>query len=173
MRLEREGYELVHREAVTNNSRKLQHEALHLNGEVMIEERLGRLLVHMKKIDAQAWNGEGLPPVGMVVELDKLDMGGWREVQILAHWTGDKRLCDVAIYMPLGENSPSVGQAIAECFRPIRTPEQIAAEERTKAVDEMLALDSYPNGELAGGLMSRRSFCEALYDAGIRRQAQP
>ena len=46
-------------------------------------------------------------------------------------------------------------------FRPIRTPEQIAADEREAAVNGMLCYDAL------GG--SRRGLAEALYDAGFRK----
>ncbi|PCA96263.1 hypothetical protein CJT98_28430 [Pseudomonas aeruginosa] len=55
-------------------------------------------------------------------------------------------------------------------FLHIRTPEQIAAEDREQAMQEMLALDEYPHGQDRGGMMSRADFCRVLYGAGYRRQ---
>lgn len=49
----------------------------------------------------------------------------------------------------------------------IRTPEQIAAEERLKAIDEMAAVyKSNYEGHVKDG-------CQALYDAGYRKQVEP
>ncbi|HBO4307565.1 TPA: hypothetical protein L4U29_004042 [Pseudomonas aeruginosa] len=48
--------------------------------------------------------------------------------------------------------------------------EQIAAEEREKAIDAMLDLD--PPYEDGFGMTSRRQFCEILFDAGYRRQEE-
>lgn len=45
------------------------------------------------------------------------------------------------------------------------------ARERDQVVNAALLLDEYPSGEGSGGLMSRRAFCEALYDTGMLRKA--
>lgn len=44
------------------------------------------------------------------------------------------------------------------------------APDREQAVQEMLLLDVYPFGEERGGVMSRKAFCEAMHDAGYRKQ---
>jgi len=97
-----------------------------------------------------SWSGEGLPPVGTVCEVD-----GENVVIVAHHCNGvhaiyaesitDGLLC----YGDPGE------------FRHIRTPEQIAYEERESAVDEMQAI--YEGGNYHAGLY-------ALYDAGYRKQ---
>lgn len=120
------------------------------------------------------WNGEGLPPVGVNCEysigghswfpceirhvLDNdpdPDADGWTAVIWCPHLEKEQ----VSRVAPVGHFK----------FRPIRTPEQIAAEEREKAVREMLKL--MPNED------PDRSYCEllceALYDAGYRKQVQP
>lgn len=51
-------------------------------------------------------------------------------------------------------------------FRPIRTPEQIAAEERDKAVQAAMD-DTYTLGISD---QSKRILIERLYDAGYRKQ---
>ncbi|WP_288659500.1 MULTISPECIES: hypothetical protein [Pseudomonas] len=79
---------------------------------------------------ASKWNGpeDGLPPVGTVCELQDAT-----EVRILAH---TKRAgAPVAVYQCT--DSESIEAYTASFFRPIRTPEQIAAEERDKAIKEM------------------------------------
>ncbi len=77
---------------------------------------------------APTWNGEGLPPVGTVCELQDAT-----EVRILAH---TKRAgAPVAVYQCT--DSESIEAYTASFFRPIRTPEQIAAEERDNAIKEM------------------------------------
>ena len=112
-----------------------------------------------------AWSGEGLPPVGVVCEVRQKtpyeSSFEWEECRIAMINTGadglpqvctiDKR-GDFAIYYPATD--------IVE-FRPIRTPEQIAADEREAAVNGMLCYDAL------GG--SRRGLAEALYDAGFRK----
>lgn len=119
---------------------------------------------------AQGWNGTGLPPVGTVCEARHEDINGGESVkaEILKHHKNGKAAAFFWIDAPAGE--PNL--LWAGRFTPIRTPEQIAAEEREKAVEEMLALDPYlPNTTF--GMMSRADFCRALHDAGYRKQEQP
>lgn len=53
-------------------------------------------------------------------------------------------------------------------FPPVRTPEQIKAEEREKAIVEMAE-----TMHAATGFGVNRADCEALYDAGYRKQVAP
>lgn len=97
------------------------------------------------------WNGEGLPPVGAVCELQDAT-----EVRILAH---TKRAgAPVAVYQCT--DSESIEAYTASFFRPIRTPEQIAAEEREKAIEEIASL-------IGRGTFSQDA--AAIYDAGYRK----
>lgn len=101
------------------------------------------------------WTGEGLPPVGTVCEF-RVETDDWRSCEVIAHH-GEYAVC----WIHCNKILASSGHAI----RPIRTPEQIATEEREKAIDEMLALRKFP--EISGS----PSFAEAIYDAGYRKQA--
>ncbi|HBN8235681.1 TPA: hypothetical protein L3677_006542 [Pseudomonas aeruginosa] len=111
------------------------------------------------------WDGQGLPPVGTVCIVEPHNtMWGFSstsgyERKILAYY-GE--------YVWLGHaETPLETTRIDKVdFRPIRTPEQIAAEERAKAIEEML---SY---EIGLALTTRRKFCEVLFDAGYRRQEE-
>lgn len=93
------------------------------------------LLENLVPIDQgqQAWNGEGLPPVGIECEhqgtADNMD---WLPVKIIAHTEVRDRVVAVFQY------GDTVTYSDARYFRPIRTPEQIAAEERVKAAQEWL-----------------------------------
>lgn len=111
----------------------------------------------------QEWSGEGLPPAGLVCEhscddnkTDSSD-GGWKEVKIVGHhqFLNDEYLC--AVWVSGTEVSYS---SEGEHFRPIRTPEQIAAEKRDAAIKEMQRLV---------GSCSTFPFAE-LYDYGYRLQ---
>ncbi|HBO7191320.1 TPA: hypothetical protein L4968_007095 [Pseudomonas aeruginosa] len=108
------------------------------------------------------WDGQGLPPVGTACEYRHMIWPEYRpceiryisEESLVAYDNGQEqfyRTCDML-------------------FRPVRTLEQIAAEEREKAIDAMLDLD--PPHENGLGLTSRRQFCEVLFDAGYRRQEE-
>ena len=104
----------------------------------------------------QAWTGTGLPPVGTVCELSRTNgVNSWTKVEIVyiskscvVYRTAIEELCDFSYEM---------------MFRPIPTPEQIAAEDREKALDEMNALSPMLDKTWS------RKVCAALYDAGYRR----
>lgn len=110
------------------------------------------------------WDGQGLPPAGAKCLTDRNDF--LREVTILCH---GKTRTFVFDHVSQEEICLVLKDRV---FLPIRTPEQIAAEEREKAVQEMLALDEYPHGQDRGGMMSRADFCRVLYGAGYRRQEE-
>lgn len=102
-----------------------------------------------------AWTGEGLPPVGTVCEMRRTDYVDvdWQRIEFLCAGSKKAFFRDREGHewsRPLGDLK----------FRPIRTPEQIAAEERRAAIKEMI-------GHIGG---SRRCEAEVLYDAGYRKQ---
>jgi len=101
------------------------------------------------------WGGEGLPPVG--ADCEYFDGGEWMRCEVVAH-----------------RNNAAV--VLSDCYepafvsrqdlRPIRTAEQIAAEEREKAIKQMIS-DTHI---LAGTMSNRRLMAEQLFDAGYRKQ---
>jgi len=124
---------------------------------------------------AQGWTGTELPPAGTVCEaLWNESRDEWFTVKVFGvnehgqpihRWEEGPKKYEY-------QASPLRGACGTYYFRPIRTPEQIAAEEREKAVEAMLSLDPYlPNTTL--GMMSRADFCRALHDAGYRKQEKP
>lgn len=115
-------------------------------------------------IKRPAWNGEGLPPVGTVCEYKPSQLAGeWKEVEVIAHFMSKIM---VAAFIPTGDGIKTVSQAIARCFRPLRTAEQIAAEEREKAVHEILS-------HMRGVDRDKVEMAMSIYDAGYRKQVQP
>ncbi|MDI4068215.1 hypothetical protein QK416_29640 [Pseudomonas aeruginosa] len=105
----------------------------------------------------ETWNGQGLPPTGLLVEWKSGLDHEWRRVTVLAYANGDAWL------QPEDGDSFIVGNP--ENFRRIRTPEQIAAEERSKECDRIFFILSSVERE-----GNRSDMAEALYDAGYRRQ---
>ena len=96
------------------------------------------------------WSGEGLPPVGVVC------MAGCEQVVIVAHHCNGIH----AIYAE-SEVDGLLYYGEPNEFRPIRTPEQIAADEREAAILDMeriCRIGDFGSGGLA-----------ALYDAGYRK----
>ncbi|WP_155737931.1 hypothetical protein [Stutzerimonas stutzeri] len=102
------------------------------------------------------WTGEGLPPVGTVCEAWH---NGSAQGVVEVRYAGD---CMVLWNVKLKHEQCSVAENYS--FRPIRAPEQIAAEERESHINGMLCHDAL------GG--TRRGLAEALYDAGYRRVEQ-
>ncbi len=110
----------------------------------------------------KAWDGQGLPPVGTEVEANfpVTDTTGthyhWRRVIVaVAGIPGAEREC-------LVYDAENTKPAWVDELRPIRTPEQIAAEEREKAVGDMaMSIQGVPY---------QYPTLYALFDAGYRRQ---
>lgn len=131
----------------------------------------------LKAESSPAWVGVGLPPIGIDVEVlseyshPRFDRFIGQQVHIVAHdvINGDP----VAVFrMPIdGDDAEQDYHAmVAKSFRPIRTPEQIAADERERQVKSMLDFDLLnPKADIGVGMLSRKEFCEALYDAGYRK----
>lgn len=122
-----------------------------------VDERWGR-------IDrTSTWKGTGLPPVGTVCEVENEELGGWDEVDsILAHAVvlGSS----VAVFQ-IGNR---IAYAKAASFRPIRTPEQIAAEAREKAIQQCAKELHAARGELTD--ISHSLIVAAwLFDNGYRK----
>ncbi|ENQ7723531.1 hypothetical protein ACEQOO_005541 [Pseudomonas aeruginosa] len=112
----------------------------------------GYMPAYYAPIPLETWDGQGLPPVGITCESWR--SGVRRIVKILGH--GDE-------YIFVREDDGreillSIGDGRE--FRPLRTPEQIAAEEREKAIEEMCFAEETLTVKQA----------KALYDAGYRRQ---
>lgn len=107
------------------------------------------------------WDGTGLPPVGTVCEAAIPHTSGpdnersfiWIEGRVIAHHEVKGKT-----YTWFAEDDGFYPPNVLE-FRPIRTPEQIAAEKREKAIDEMKVI-------VRGAL-------QALYDAGYRKTEAP
>ncbi|MDH0749489.1 hypothetical protein N5D61_24500 [Pseudomonas sp. GD03842] len=119
----------------------------------------GRMLRLVPRIEP--WNGEGLPPVGTVCELRAHKLTEWSAAKIEFAYR------NVIVWDWIGE--PSInGLCTAYShnveLRPIRTAEQIAAEEREAAICAMM--------EVCSELPCRQS-CEDLYEAGYRKQVRP
>lgn len=107
----------------------------------------------------ETWDGKGLPPVGLMVEWKAGLDHDWQRVTVLAYANGD------AWFQP--EDGPSFIVGNPANFRRIRTPEQIAAEERSKECDRIFVILSSVERE-----GNRSDMAEALYDAGYRRQEE-
>ncbi len=123
----------------------------------------------------EAWSGEGLPPAGAVCEIAastpylsiRHPVGA--RVKVYANFTDDRGI-ELAAFVD--EAGKVAGVCTARCFRPIRTPEQIAADERkAKIFDLADELSSYQDHEDP----SEKHFRLATYliDQGYSKQVAP
>lgn len=100
---------------------------------------------------SQAWSGEGLPPVGALVDAP---INGFRYMCELLAIDGD----ECAVRMPGAIRVVNLAE-----LRPIRTPEQIEAEARSKECDRIYGILSS-----VARPGNKSDMAEALYDAGVR-----
>jgi hypothetical protein len=118
-----------------------------------------------------SWSGEDLPPVGVVCEAAIPHTGGpnnersfiWIEGSVIAYYEIKGKT-----YAWFSEGDGFYPPAVLE-FRPIRTPEQIAADERDKAAHELFRT-AWPETHSWGDLSPH--WQEAFYrlaDAGYRK----
>ncbi|HBO3141226.1 TPA: hypothetical protein L4Q96_006887 [Pseudomonas aeruginosa] len=103
------------------------------------------------------WDGQGLPPTGLLVEWKAGLDHEWRRVTVLAYANGDAWL------QPEDGGSFIVGNPAN--FRRIRSPEQIAAEEREAGISDMQTITDGAGPTVYAKL-------SALYDAAYRRQEE-
>lgn len=104
------------------------------------------------------WTGEGLPPVGEIIEW--LD-GEFLKAVVVGHHQG-------AVVAVDDDDPRRVFIGKKPCYRPFRTPEQIAAEERREAIDQMVQffMNYYGNPK---GAEQYLLICRSLHDAGYRK----
>lgn len=136
----------------------------------LVLSKHSHLQLKLEEIPFKFWTGEGLPPVGIDAEV-LFDSQPKKYVgcKILAHDEGR------AVYrFTTGSRKGEYGSDLIHftsgnkipMFRPIRTPEQIAAEVREKDCKEMLAIiKASPWGMTAGP----HEVIALLYDAGYRK----
>ncbi|MEW5700285.1 hypothetical protein [Pseudomonas synxantha] len=149
-----------------------------------IAECLSSCAFDLNRPDAivKAWDGEGLPPVGMVCEWAgctfapedprEPDLHIGDHITIIAHFKDGEFDLAAFTFNPRIHNHDRgtawVNQGAHGCFRPIRTPEQIAADEREAGVEGIRrAVSKSPNCKAHG--LEWDIAC-AIYDAGYRKQ---
>lgn len=105
--------------------------------------------------ESTAWGGTGLPPVGTMCEVDTA--AGRQQGTVVAHVTRDGARKAVV------QGDDDWWSAAEWDLYPIRTPEQLAAEAREKAV---IDLTQFLVGQRH---CSEAYIAERLYDAGYRK----
>ena len=95
----------------------------------------GNCRAHYRPEPTPSWSGDGLPPVGVVCEVKQTARGAeqeWFKAEVLysSHYT---------VVLDDYQAGEFVSHPCTLQFRPIRTPEQIAADEQETATDVMFA----------------------------------
>ena len=134
---------------------------------------------YLEIVQPEAWTGEGLPPVGTVCEFaggtncpedpfDK-DLKEGDEVTIIAHFKDGESELAAFTFNPrnLSRGNACVEQGMHGCFRPIRTPEQIAADDRQKGIEE---LGNFLSATSTTPTPYLWEAAQKIYDAGYRKQ---
>lgn len=129
----------------------------HIIDPTVFDESMQNLIA--RPVEPATWNGQGLPPVGLMVEWKAGLDHDWQRVTVLAYANGD------AWFQP--EDGPSFIVGNPANFRRIRTPEQLAAEEREKAINQMISDAGYVDPKI-GTFVAMRN----LYAAGYRRREE-
>lgn len=116
---------------------------------------------------ADQWRGEGHPPAGAVCEMTTNDGHNWRPVKII--------FFDDYVTM-IGQVDGQVNRELFKrcdadvAFRPIRTPEQIAADDREHNVRNACTAISKALAELhESEEPTAVTIIEAMIDAGYRK----
>lgn len=114
------------------------------------------------------WDGVGDPPVGTVCEYDARPSGKGEPlfVTVEVKYVSDQSIVIICTDVPDCEKKENIGVELALMnglamrgkLRPIRTAEQVAAEKRDKAVNEMV--------DTLKRFNSIHEACGMLYDAG-------
>lgn len=118
----------------------------------------------------EAWDGVGDPPVGVVCQYSVLN-GPWYTCEVGYSFFDGEHRCFVIKCQHIGFEQVcriEPGSEGSVEFRPFRTAEQVAAEERKKAIEEMVF--GVCGCEPDGGNTSAFMMCGFLYDAGYRKQ---
>lgn len=121
-----------------------------------------------RRPQASKWDGNGLPPVGITCEYigRKHGMLEPHPVEIIHHYHGGAAM--VAAFLYTRDDQTRVAASIADNFRPILTPDQIATKARQDAIAAML-IDAGITRSAFDGDPEAEVWCAALHDAGYRK----
>jgi hypothetical protein len=130
--------------------------------------REGQFFTVHRKPEPATWNGKGLPPVGTKLEAGFAceEFSDWHKGVCVASGEdpeGREEFCVVQF-----GNKIAMYTVEGRRMRPIRTAEQIAADERKAQILEMI--DVFGLDTSIWGLDTVREICGHLWEAGYRKQ---
>lgn len=110
----------------------------------------------------QEWNGEGLPPVGTMCEWKEKTGFSWVQATVLF-------ITDSSVVMQREDGFEWQMMTARTVFRPFRTPEQIAADDRLHEIRNALSAIHASQLQSMGDSLVVAAV-EAMIDAGYRKQ---
>lgn len=113
------------------------------------------------QMDSEQWDGSGVPPVGTVCEY-RLGEGTWFKCKVVYMLSGTDGFVAWCDHLAKDQFLTFSSRRYKLHLRKIKTPEQIAAEERLQAIDEMVYLVHRAD-------TGYKAEMRALYDAGYRK----
>jgi hypothetical protein len=116
-------------------------------------QEFSRVMTAKPEPTKKGWTVEGPPPVGAECEFSDWKKEDWKRGVV-------RYMSAVTAVIEIGDNHEQIAHPTTLRYRPIRTPEQIAAEVRSKAIDAMCCLTLEKITVHSAGL---------LYDAGYRK----
>ena len=122
-----------------------------------------------------SWNGEGLPPVGLDVEIKRgnctwIDGDEWqigKTATVMASFLNSRDIEMTSVQFPGGHCEC----ILARCLSPIRTAEQVAAEECKSEILEMI--DTFGTDTAIWGRDAVMEICGHLWESGYRKEPKP
>ena len=126
------------------------------------EKDHNQISMHVERPKKQeSWDGRGLPPVGAQCEAELYHGGVWIEGFVAyygkAHFIFESNQLTVGVEIS--------GKIRTSAFRPIKTAEQLAGEEKKEAIKQICIDAGCP--EMTPGQLR---VAEILYDKGYRKQ---
>ncbi len=109
-----------------------------------------------------SWSGEGLPPVGVVCEMhhESWQPNNWPKVTV--------RYASAEYFITTDDAGEQHWHAHSVKFRPIRTPEQIARDERDESVISVFRLIKENGWDIQS---DDAYYLYFLYDSGLLKKA--
>lgn len=115
------------------------------------------------------WDGSGLPPVGVECEVTKGERVDWSasDESLIGQNVTVKAIFRNALDQGIASVERNDGRCeciLADLLKPVKTPEQLAAEQREKVIREIMH-----DSTLKGAGWICYDAAAALYDAGYRK----
>ena len=109
----------------------------------------------IKRPTTPSWSGEGLPPVGVVCEWKEKTGFQWVSAEVLF-------ISESSVVMKRADGYEWQMMTARTAFRPIRTPEQIAADGREEAINALATV-------IGTCKINSVEMATTIYDEGYRK----